>query len=128
MRDKYTQISLPEFLHCENEPKTGEFIHDQRQFIYCPKYFSLVELIPYNEIQIAYPIELPQKQYFYTSELYKEVEEWLLVLVQNNIEVANAILEIENLSAGAEKMTPEKLLDSTWNYYKKYLKWEDSQI
>ena len=125
---KFTQITLPDFIHCENEPKNGDYLHDQRQFIYCPKYLSLVELIPYNEIQIVYPIELPQKQYFYTSELYKEEEEWLLVLVQNNIEAANAVFEIENLSAGAERMTPEKLLDLTWSYYKKYLTWEDSQI
>lgn len=124
---KFTQITLPDFIHCENEPKNGDFLHDQRQFIYCPKYISLVELIPYDDIQIAYPIELPQKQYFYISDRYKVEEEWLLVLVQNNIEAANTILEIENLSSGAAKMTPEKLLDLAWNYYKNYLIWEDSQ-
>lgn len=114
------EIHLPEFIHCENEPKNGDFLHDQRQFIYCPKFLSLVELIPFDDIQILYPIEMPQKQYFYFSELYQENEEWLLVLVQNNIEVANAMLE--------QEMTEEALLDACWEYYKKYLIWEDRQI
>lgn len=125
--DKFTQISLPEFIHCENEPKNGDFIHDNRQFIYAPKFLSLVELIPFDDIQIAYPMELFQKQYFYTSELYRQEEEWLLVLVQNNLEAYNSLMEIENIDNGLEPITPDRFLDMAWDYYKKYLVWEDSQ-
>lgn len=122
------RVKLPDFIHCENEPKTGDFLHDQRQFIYCPKFLSLIELIPYDEIQILYPKGMPQKQYFYTSKHFENQEEYLLVIVQNNIEAANAILEIEYLQTGQQKMTSENLLDACWEYYKKYLIWEDEQF
>lgn len=68
------EVKLPDFIHCENEPKTGDSLHDQRQFIYCPKFLSLIELIPFDEIQIVYSMELPQKQYFYTSEKFNQAE------------------------------------------------------
>lgn len=122
------EVKLPDFIHCENEPKTGDFLHDQRQFIYCPKFLSLIELIPFDEIQIVYPIELPQKQYFYTSEKFNQEEEWLLVLVQNNIEAVNSMSEIELMQSGEEPMTEDRLMDLCWEYYEKYLTWEDEQM
>jgi len=51
-----------------------------------------------------------------------------LVLVQNNIEAANAVLEIENMKSGRFQMTVERLLDMAWEYYINYLIWKDSQI
>ena len=46
------QIRLPKFIHCENEPKTGDLIQDNRQFIYSPEYLSLIEIIPLDAYQI----------------------------------------------------------------------------
>lgn len=126
--DKVTQIKLPDFIHCENEPKTGEFLHDQRQFIYCPRYLSLIELIPIDEIQIHYPEKLPYRNFSYYSERYEDEEDWLLVMVQDNIEVVNSITEIERMQSGTEPMTTERLIELAWEYYKNYLVWEDSQI
>ena len=122
------QISLPKFIHCENEPKTGEFFHDNRQFIYCPEYLSLIEIIPLDDIQLAYSMEQFQKTFSYQSESYILEEEFLLVFVQNNIELIESALEMQHLQNGTDPMTEEKLIDEAWNYYKTYLIWEDKQI
>ena len=68
MSTNLQQISIPQFIHCENEPKTGDLIHDNRQFIYCPQYLSLIEIIPVDDYQIQYSMDQFQKSYFYFSE------------------------------------------------------------
>lgn len=127
MNTKLTQILLPKFIHCENEPKNGELIHDNRSFIYSPEYLSLVEIIPLDAYQIQYSMDLPQKSFIYTSERYKVAEDFLLVLVQNNIDVVNSTKEIDILQNKTSLMTTGMFLDEAWDYYLDYLKWEDQQ-
>ncbi|WP_291076321.1 MULTISPECIES: hypothetical protein [unclassified Empedobacter] len=121
------QISIPKFIHCENEPKTGDFLHDNRQFIYCPEYLSLIEIIPLDDIQIAYPMEQFQKSFLYFSDHFKSEEEYLLVFVQNNVKLIESNNEIVHLQNGTEPMTEEKLIDEAWDYYKTYLIMEDKK-
>lgn len=126
--DKYKEISIPDFMHCEIEPKTGDDVDNNRQWIYSPKYLSLIEIIPIDEMLIVYPEEIPHKEFIYHSEKYQMEETFQLVIVQNNIEAANAANDIENLLNGVDPMTEVELLDAAWEYYKTYLQWEDSQI
>lgn len=128
MDTKIHQIKLPKFIHCENEPKNGEIIHDNRQFIYCPEYLSLVEIVPLDAYQIHYSMDFPQKHFNYYSERYQEEEDYLLVLVQNNIEVVNQSREIEIMQKKYQPLTVDQMLDEAWNYYENYLIWEDQQL
>lgn len=122
------QIRLPKFIHCENEPKTGDLIHDNRQFIYSPEYLSLIEIIPLDTYQIQYSMDLPQRHFTYYSPHFKNEEDFLVVLVQNNIELVNQSREIEILQGKLLPMTSEQLINEVWNYYVNYLKWEDQQL
>lgn len=128
MSTNLQQISIPQFIHCENEPKTGDLIHDNRQFIYCPQYLSLIEIIPVDDYQIQYSMDQFQKSYFYFSEYFQLEEEYLLVFFQNNIEFIESGSEIKHLQNGTDPMTEEKLMDQAWDYYKTYLIWEDKQF
>lgn len=127
MSTNLQQISIPKFIHCENEPKTGDFLHDNRQFIYCPRYLSLIEVIPLDDIHITYPMEQYQKSFIYHSELYNQEEEFLLVFVQNNVALIESDFEIQHLQNNTDPMTEDKLINEAWNYYKNYLIWEDKQ-
>lgn len=106
---------------------SGGFLFN-RQWIYSPKYLSLIEIIPVDEMLIVYPEEIPHKEFIYRSEKYLMEETFQLVIVQNNIEAANAANDIENLLNGVDPITEVELLDAAWKYYKTYLQWEDSQI
>lgn len=113
--DVTSELRNPEFLHCEFPIKTGDIVRDNRAFIYCVNYLSLIEIIPMDLFLAAFPIEQAQKEYTYETG-----ETFLLVFTQNNIELAN--------EATGKDTTPEQLLDLAWNYYREYLIWEDSQI
>lgn len=128
MSTKIIEISLPKFIHCENEPKTGDLIHDNRQFIYCPEYLSLIEIIPLDTYQIQYSMDLPQKNFVYKSDKYEYEEEFLVVLVQNNIEQVNQSREIEHIQNKTQPLTSEQMLNDAWDYYLNYLKWEDQEL
>lgn len=116
------KLTNPNFLFAEILPKTGNEIQDNRQFIYCPPWLSLIEVVPLDAFTAAWPKEQPQKEYQHGNE------EFLLVITQNNIEQVNAMREVEYLQKGLDKMTAETLLDQAWNYYQSYLTWEDEQI
>lgn len=122
------QISIPKFIHCENEPKTGDIMHDNRQFIYCSEYLSTIEIIPLDTYQITYPMEMFQKSFFYFSEYFQTEEECLSVFLQNNIEFVELDLEIKHLQNGTDPMSASKLIDEAWEYYKTYLIWEDKNF
>lgn len=115
------QLTVPDFIFCENPIKTGDIVEDNRAFIFCSKYLSLIEVIPMDLFIASYPSELPQKTFFYGQE------EFLLVLVINNIQFNNIQNEIEILKGNAEPMQESKLLDLAWDFYSKYLEWEDLQ-
>lgn len=113
------QIIIPQFIHCENEPKTGDFIHDNRQFIYCSEYLSLIEIIPVDDYQIQYSMDLVQKNYSY------EDEDFLLVYLQNNVNQINQIKEIEYLKKGLRPISEIELMNQAFEYYSNYLEnWE----
>lgn len=128
MSVKIEQIRLPKFIHCENEPKTGDLINDNRQFIYSPEYLSLIEIIPLDTYQIQYSMDLPQRHFTYYSSYFKNEEEFLVVLVQNNIEVVTESRSIYSSDHNSESITPNQLLQEAWEYYVEYLKWEDQQL
>lgn len=69
-----------------------------------------------------------QKTYFYFSEYFQIEEEYLLVFLQNNVELMESDSEIQHLQNGTEPMTEEKLIDAAWEYYKTYLIGEDKQF
>lgn len=109
------EISIPRFIHCENEPKTGDFIHDNRQFIYCTEYLSLIEIIPMDDYQLQYSMDQVQKTYFF------EDEEFLFVYLQNNVDQINQMKEIEFLQTGKKPISESQLMDEAFDYYKNYL-------
>lgn len=125
--DKFKQIKLPEFILCENPVKTGDFIDDNRQFIYVVNCLSLIEIIPLDDYQIPYDYEMKHNEFTYTSEKYQEEESFMLVFVQNNVEFVSDVSEIEILQGKSEKVTDVEILEKAWTFYENYLKWEDSQ-
>lgn len=120
MSTNLQQISIPKFIHCENEPKTGDFLHDNRQFIYCTEYLSLIEIIPVDDFQIQYSMDLMQKNYSF------EDEEFLLVYLQNNVNQINQMKEIEYLQKGLKPISEIELMNQAFDYYSNYLEnWEN---
>lgn len=115
------ELKNPKFLFCENPIKTGDKIEDNRMFIYCVEYLSLIEIIPMDLYLSVFPDEVFQKTYYY------EEEEFLLVIRQNNIELINSYHDIEIFKGERELMFEERLMDLAWEYFESYLKWENSQ-
>jgi len=109
---KYTKLTNPDYLFCEL-PIKNDSIDDNRIFIYCVKYLSLIEVWPYDIGFAAWPKTMFQKNYSYGSE------DFLLVFTQNNIELA---------MEGKDKVkTESQIMDEAWSFFKDYLIWEDSQ-
>lgn len=120
MSTNLQQNSIPQFIHCENEPKTGDFVHDNRQFIYCTEYLSLIEIIPVDDFQIQYSMDLVQKNYSF------EDEDFLLVYLQNNVKQINQMKEIEYLKKGLKPISEIELMNQAFDYYCNYLEnWEN---
>ena len=71
-------------------------------------------------------MDLPQKNFVYKSDKYEE--EFLVVLVQNNIEQVNQNREIEHIQNKIHPLTSEQMLNDAWDYYLNYLKWEDQEL
>lgn len=116
------QIINPEYLLCEL-PIKDESFNDQRQFIYCTKYLSLIEIFSEDDITVAFDKSQIQKQYLY------EDESFLLVFTQNNVEMVNAHLnEIEVLKGNVSLKREMDILDEAWKFYEDYLKWEDNLL
>lgn len=115
MTTNLKQISIPKFIHCENEPKTGDFIHDNRQFIYCSEFLSLIEIIPIDDYQIQYSMDLVQKNFSY------EDEDFLLVYIQNNVSQINQMKEIEYMQKGLKPISEIELMNQAFDYYCNYL-------
>lgn len=119
MSTNLQQITIPKFIHCENEPKNGDLIHDNRQFIYCAEYLSLIEIIPVDDYQIQYSMNQFQKTYLFDEE------EFLLVYLQNNVNQINQMKEIKLLQKGLSPISQSELMDQAFDYYKNYLEnWE----
>lgn len=117
-----SELKNPDFLFCELPKKNGDIVHDNRGFIYCPKYLSLIEIVPVDLYLALFPSTQTQKEYDYHGETF------LLVFTQNNVEMCNDALEIEILKGEHQKVTDLELMDKAWDFYKEYLTWEDSQF
>jgi len=115
------KLTNPEFIFGEILPKNGS-MHDQRQFIYCPQWLSLIEVVPMDFFLAAWPKEQPQKTF------YRGDEEFLFVITQNNIQMISEMHEMAVLKGELEAMNEDLLLDRAWEYYVNYLNWEDEQI
>lgn len=116
------ELKNPDYLFCELPIKDGS-INDYRQFIYCPKYLSLIEIFSEEDIIVVFDNEQFQKKYFYQDETF------LLVFAQNNIKMVNeSTNEIEILKGNVSIKTELEILDEAWEFYISYIQWEDSHI
>lgn len=116
------KLTNPDYLFCELPIKDGS-INDNRQFIYCTKYLSLIEIIAEDDMLAAFPSEQFQKRYTYFDETF------LLVFTQNNIAMVNdAISEIGVIKGNIIIKTEAQIMDESWDFYKKYLIWEDTNF
>lgn len=109
---KFEELIIPQFVLAEIPVKDGS-IHDDRSWIYCPGALSLIEVIAEDELTVALDRSLIRKKFTYENpDCFPEY--FLLVIIQNNCEYAG--------------VDPQLLLDQAWNWYQKYLIWEDSAI
>lgn len=116
------KITNPEYLFCELPIKDRSF-NAQRQFIYCTKYLSLIEIFAENDMTVAFDRSQVQKQFLYGDEGF------LLVFTQNNVEMVNAHTnEIEMLYGNILLKSELDILNEAWEFYRSYLLWEDSQL
>ena len=116
------KLTNPPFLFCELPVKDGS-IQDERAFIYCTNYISLIEVWPLELGPAAWPKEQFQKNYKYFDE------DFILVFTQNNVDLVNEqISDIAVLQGKASRKTQEQLMDEAWQFYREYLEWVDSQI
>lgn len=105
-----TKINLitPDFLLCDI-PIKNRTHNDVRQWVYCPKALSLIEMICVNDspdfqftgIQERFEYENPEGI----------IEDYFAVFTQNNCE--------------ATDHNPTDILKGAWAFYKDYLIWED---
>lgn len=109
------ELRNPDFIIGEVFPKSGDEIQDNREFIYCPSYMTLIEVVPLNHFHAAFPKDQPQKEFTYQEE------EFLLVVTQDNISAVNAQLEIQILEGKHEPITANLLIEKAWENYLSYL-------
>ncbi|MCK0192975.1 hypothetical protein [Arenibacter sp. F20364] len=102
---KIEDFTLPEFVFGEFPIKDDSF-NDQRQFIF-HKGISLIEVIAHDEFINVVFEDKTSKQYSYFEE------DFTLVYHTNNTEYC-----IHN---------EMQVLDLAWEWYRKYLLWEDIQ-
>lgn len=107
------EIKLPDFLLTTNPMLE----YDGLDWIYCPKYLSLVLVIYPDDITVLLNEEIrtkPRKTYFH------EDEEFELVVLQNNVLMTGGQL--------APEITEAEFLDNVWKWYDEYLTWEDENL
>jgi hypothetical protein len=106
------ELKLPEFIFCEVPIKDGG-INDDRQWLYCPKALSLVEIVVEDEMVVALNRDLFQQKFKHINP-EGVIETFTLAVVQNNLEMT--------------EIDPVFFLAKAWEYYSKYLEWEDSNL
>lgn len=107
------EIKLPDFILSTN-PMVE---YDGLDWIYCPKYLSLVLVICADDLTVLINnenINRPRKTFYHGEE------EFELVIVQNNILATGGEL--------APEVSENEFLDMVWAWYDEYLTWEDGNI
>lgn len=117
----YEKLETPDYLFCE-QPIKDNSIDADRMFIYCSRYLSLIEVWAFDRGNAAWSREQFQKNYTYKSNMHGS-EDYLLVFVQNNVDLVNATKD----SALDQIKTEDQVMDEAWRFFEQYLKWDDFQ-
>lgn len=107
-------VVIPKFLLAENPIVPNIDL----TYIYSPHYMSLImiieensEIVSLNDIYRAMPQQL---------FVYDELEQFRFVVIQNNVISTGGIY--------APIISVEQFIEEAWQWYKKYLDWELTQM
>lgn len=107
-------VVIPKFLLAENPIVPNIDL----TYIYSPHYMSLIMVIEENsEIVRLYDIYRAMPQQLF---VYDELEQFRFVVVQNNVISTGGIY--------APIISVEQFIEEAWQWYKKYLDWELTQM